>query len=219
LSGARIHRFKVPAFEREQFDIVTGGACRFRETLRNADGHDVVRLAMEQAQACMQRQTPHGVGFRDIAAVDKLFDHGIAELQLERPLQIGDRSQADHSSQFRVTIRREPQCEMSARGVSHSDRARQIQVMRVGNGAQVTSASEHVLTGARPSAACIANGPELQIPGSDSPLAQRLAKMPHVGEVELVPPKAAVDHNGDGVMGTAGRQPQFTELPGLGTVG
>ena len=107
---------------------------------------------------------------------------------------------------------------MTAGGVAEGDGARKIQVMCFGDDAKVAGTGSDVLTGAGPAAAWVADGAKFQIPGGDSSGAQRFAKMAHVGQIELIAPKASVEDESDPVAAARVGDAEFTELARFGAV-
>jgi hypothetical protein len=140
----------------------------------------------------VKRQQLHRVsGRRGV----KLIDYAVAEMEFTGASKIRYRAKTDHTAE--PGLRGEPKPQMSARRMSERDSAVEIQMILAGNGPQMSGCGCDIIECAGPSATGVADRTEFDVPGSNSLLLERAAKVPHVREIELVSPESAVDRDDD----------------------
>jgi hypothetical protein len=132
--------------------------------------------------------------------------------------QVGYGGQRNHTTQRQHLLLRQPERQLSARGMTGGHDALQVERALGGDFRQVQRGGAHIVERAGPSAAVIADAPIFQAPGRDALAGQSGAKVGNVRQIVTRPPVSAVNHDRDWVRAGSGGEAQFGELEVLRSI-
>src|SRR6202022_1381825 len=114
--------------------------------------------------------------------------------------------QRDDTAQIEGVLNSQPKCQLTAGGMSGGDHALQIQVVAHCKSLDVFGAVQHVIHGAGPAAAGIADSPILEAPSRGSGTCQCCASVSGVVEAVGISPESAVNEDDNGMRARSAGQ-------------
>ena len=184
----------------------------------------VIYSAVDQPLPGLRNFQFHRIGltivFRyPIGCATEEFGHSVvAQVQREGFLQIDNSSQRDHAAK-RTFVRPETQGELPARGMSHDDKAIDVQVESGTLLPNETIGRADIVEGPGPSAAGVSNAPIFKVKSRDARSSERLAQVARVCQTILCAPEATVNIQQNRMRSFGERQPHLEDLVWIRAIG